>query len=247
MKKYLLTLLLLLVCVNKNIFCNQDYISVFNNANSSYEKGDYAEAIDGYEFLLSENQYNKHIFYNLGNAYYKNSQFGKSILNFERAKKLSPSDKDINHNLEFLRTLVGEPKINFPSLITLWLTSILTLNSLLILNSIVFILLIIGIIVVLFTRRQWLKIANIGLILGFIIISGWTLLQINADLFKKYAIIITENASIRNGPGTDNSVAFSLPQGRKVVVINSQGEWTAIEVMHDNLRGWIQSNDFEEI
>ena len=247
MKKYLFITILLLLGLSVNATCDQDYLSHFNEANTAYEKGNFKQAVKKYELLISLDQNNLQLYYNLGNAYYKNGILGKAILNYERAKRLSPLDKEIKHNLAFIRNLVGEPEIVFPESFNLWLTSIFTLNTLSIINSTIFVFLISGLILLMFTKSQILKVLNIALTLLLIISSGWTFLQISEEVLTEYAIIVSENTNILNGPGTDNSIAFSLPQGRKVIVLNRQNNWTAIEIPKENLRGWVNKNDIDSI
>ena len=66
--------------------------SVWKSAEDAYAMGDFDGAIKNYESLLSSGASSASLFYNLGNAYYRKGIIGKSILNYERALKLDPSD-----------------------------------------------------------------------------------------------------------------------------------------------------------
>ena len=48
------------------------------------------------------------LYYNLGNAFYKNRQIGPAILNYEKARKLAPNNEDVLFNLELANLRVGE-------------------------------------------------------------------------------------------------------------------------------------------
>ena len=74
-----------------------------NNADTEYQKGNYQQAIRDYEELL-KNGASAEIYYNLGNAYYRTDNITKAVLNYERARLLSPGDEDINFNLQFARS-----------------------------------------------------------------------------------------------------------------------------------------------
>lgn len=50
--------------------------------------------------LVKEGLVSYKLFYNLGNAYYKNNQIGKAIYNYELAHKLMPNNEDIKTNLQ---------------------------------------------------------------------------------------------------------------------------------------------------
>ena len=53
---------------------------LFDSGNEAYKDGDYNTAIDHYSSLVSQNLVSPQLYYNLGNAYFKNQQLGKAIL-----------------------------------------------------------------------------------------------------------------------------------------------------------------------
>src|SRR5205823_4981094 len=61
------------------------------------------EAADGYESLVQSGQWNANLFYDLGNAYYRLGNFGKAILNYERALALDPRHPEADANLRLAR------------------------------------------------------------------------------------------------------------------------------------------------
>ena len=76
-----------------------DAVREFNNANQLFIKGNYAQAAEKYEELLSNNYKSSNVYFNLGNAYFRMDKIPEAIINFERAKRLSPADEDIDFNL----------------------------------------------------------------------------------------------------------------------------------------------------
>src|SRR5665213_1756817 len=70
----------------------------FKTANALYDAGKYADAITAYERIVPKTAA---VYFNLGNACYRDSQLGKAVLNFERARQLAPADHDILANLKF--------------------------------------------------------------------------------------------------------------------------------------------------
>ena len=69
------------------------------NAEKAYSNKNYKESITAYETILNEGQVSYKLYYNLGNAYYKNNELGKAIYNYELANKLQPNNKDVKTNL----------------------------------------------------------------------------------------------------------------------------------------------------
>ena len=74
----------------------------FQGAVAAYGRGDYKQAIDGFEALTGEGL-SASLLYNLGNSYARHGQVGKAILNYERALRLAPGDSDIHGNLDLVR------------------------------------------------------------------------------------------------------------------------------------------------
>ncbi len=85
-----------------------DAQQVFQEANQAYTSGNYEVAVEKYEAILKENVFSKELYYNLGNSYYRLNQTGKTILNYERALRIAPSDGDIQQNLALARNRIVE-------------------------------------------------------------------------------------------------------------------------------------------
>ena len=89
------------------------FTTLFADANAQYAEGNYAEAAIQYEQILAElpstsvanlpSDYAV-VYYNLGNAYFKQGELAQSILAYERALRLQPSFKDAKHNLLFAQS-----------------------------------------------------------------------------------------------------------------------------------------------
>ncbi len=85
------------VCADK-----PDLSIPFQDAVSSYNRGEYQAAIQGFELLTGSGK-SAPLFYNLANSYAQAGQSGRAILNYERALRLASGDSDIRGNLELVR------------------------------------------------------------------------------------------------------------------------------------------------
>ena len=72
-------------------------------ANEMYIATHYEQAAILYEEILLQGFESSTLYFNLGNAYFRQNKIAASILNYERALRLDPTNKDIIHNLEFAR------------------------------------------------------------------------------------------------------------------------------------------------
>jgi tetratricopeptide (TPR) repeat protein len=69
--------------------------SDYLEASKLYNKGDFAGAASLFESIAAQHVVNGDLYYNIGNAYFKKGDVGKSILWYERAMKLMPGDPDL--------------------------------------------------------------------------------------------------------------------------------------------------------
>src|SRR2546430_15369512 len=77
--------------------------SAFAKANQAYTEARFQEAAEGYENLIQSDQWNATLFHDLGNAYYRLGNFGKAILNYERALALDPRQPEADAKLRLAR------------------------------------------------------------------------------------------------------------------------------------------------
>ena len=220
---------------------------LFGQANDLYSKGQYDKAIVIYEDILSKGISNAALYYNLGDAYFKTQRYGKSVACFERAARLKPRDTDIRYNLGFLRAMVKEPVEPFPEILLTSLNGLVTLNELAVLCSAVFILLICGIGLYIALKQRNVLLFNIIFAVLAVVLCGWLAIKIESEVLTRDAIVVSGPADVRNGPGMENSVGFSLPEGRKVVILGAKDDWSAIGLKSEGLKGWIEKKYLEEI
>ncbi|MDI6792609.1 MAG: tetratricopeptide repeat protein [bacterium] len=215
---------------------------IFAKSNELYQEGNYTEAAKGYEEIINRGMKTPVLFYNLGNAYFRDKNLGRAILNYERAARLSPRDDDIRFNLEFARALIHEPEEH-------WLDRLLNLFSiheLILFTTLFYWLLMFGLILYLFRRGTlWLRL-NLAIAVIFLL-SGLCLgTKIYSEQADKPAVILEKTAA-RNGPGEDYSVGFSLPEGKRVVILNQREEWREVGLPKEGLKGWVKDGVMEEI
>src|SRR5467141_3753951 len=75
----------------------------FAKANQDYAQGHFKDAIAGYEGLVPTGQWSANVFYDLGNAYFRTGDFGRAILNYERALALERHHPEATANLQIAR------------------------------------------------------------------------------------------------------------------------------------------------
>src|SRR5437773_7647074 len=84
-----------------SVFAQPD--AEFAKANEAFAQGHFKEAIANYEALIRDGQWSANVFYNLGNAYFRAGDFGRAILNYERALALERHHPEAKANLQIAR------------------------------------------------------------------------------------------------------------------------------------------------
>lgn len=79
----------------------------FDAANRASAEGKWAEAVRGYEDVITRHGYSAPVLFNLANAQVAEGKLGPAILNYERARWLAPNDPDIAANLALARQKAG--------------------------------------------------------------------------------------------------------------------------------------------
>ena len=99
------------------IFCSMAFAQsaeeIYRKACLDYESENYEKAVSLYETLIGMDRVSAEVFYNLGNSYFKLKKIGKAIVNYERAFRLAPRDRDIILNLKLAKSITVD-KIEIP-------------------------------------------------------------------------------------------------------------------------------------
>ena len=76
-------------------------VSDISQANTYYNQNQFKEAAETYERGIAEGGINGHLYYNLGNAYFRTGNLPLAILNYAKAQHYLPRDEDVSANLEY--------------------------------------------------------------------------------------------------------------------------------------------------
>lgn len=231
---------------------------LFKQGVSAYAAEDYVKAISSFTQLAVTGKVSWELYYNLGNAYYRHGELGKAIQYWEKAKVLSPSQPDINHNLLISEQLLAD-KVVLPDMFPLfrWYEQFqkrlpLDLTVMLIGFLLMSMLILLGLV-----RRSQRKaqknvkapyITILTVFLSLILLlTAITVDTAQERKHKKYAIILDKEVNILSEPDKDATVLFILHEGSKVKVNKHIEEsWANISYFDDKI-GWIPRSAIGEI
>lgn len=98
-------------------------------ADSAYNKEAYTQAISLYNKALAENGRNADLYYNLGNAYYRQGNVAQAILAYERALRINPAFAEARANLSFVNSRLEDKPEDNNSLLTCAHNSVMSCMS----------------------------------------------------------------------------------------------------------------------
>ncbi len=247
-------ILLAVISLSSFLFPLSSHAVTKAEADSSYIRGQYQQAITQYEALLKQGA-SADLYYNLGNAYYRTENIPEAVLNYERALLLSPGDRDIRFNLQIARSktfdkIVPESEMFFVT----WyrsLVSMLSVDGWARTALISLALTIILLLVYLFSERIWLRKAGffggVALLVLFVGANIFAWQQKKDLLNRKGAIIFAPAVTVKSTPAANGTDLFILHEGTKVVITDgSMKEWKEIRLA-DGKEGWIESKHIRVI
>ena len=220
---------------------------LYVEANKALIAEDYNDAIVKYKSILEDGYESVELYYNLGNAYYRSEQLGKSIWAYSNALDIAPRNRDVAHNLSITRAQIVD-RIEMPKsffFITFYrlLKSIMTTYEWILLGSFLIFIKSIHFSVMRFglTQGKMYKMTSTVLI-SLIILAHIFAMDSHIDKQgKNSAIVIHNNVNAYSGPFYgSSSILFQINEGIKVDISNQQKDWVEI-ILIDGKKGWIPS------
>ena len=228
--------------------------SLIKRGNNLYAKGAYNLAIDAYTQVLDSGYEAPELYFNIGNAYYKLNNITYSILYYEKAKLLDPSDKDIQNNLDLANANVTDKIDIIPEFfLARWIRNLADINSSdtwAILSLAAFILFLAVTTVFLFSRGGFIKKVSfwLGLLLFIFSLSAYYFSYKRKQVLtsNNRAVIITPTLTVKSSPNEEGNDLFILHEGTVVNVEDSISDWNQIRISDGN-RGWVRRSDIADI
>ena len=229
-------------------------LDTFAAANSLYEAGNYDEAARIYQHLVELGYEDATLYYNLGNAYYKNDDVGRAVLNYMRARSMAPYDQDIQTNLALARQEIESPVVRdapLPMIVEFaellpWvsfdLAAGLALACWIVLVST-------GAACIWSARVRASILARRVAIATVIGLAAFGSLAVGHQLSRQHwetvAVITVGTTEVHAGPSSRYPSKFKLNSGHEVRLAESRGGWSKVAIPTTDLRGWVPSANIE--
>lgn len=226
--------------------------ALFEKANTLYNEGKYAEALDNYKAILEAGKHSADLYYNMANAHYKLNNIAPSIYYYEKALQLAPNDPDIKNNIAFARNMTVDaidiiPDAGFSKIIKstsnklsfdAWAkTSVILVFSFVVLFLIYY-----------FSystaKKRFAFISSISALVLVFITLAFAFHKYSLGKSDNPAIIFVQECKVKNDPNNRSEETFRLHEGTKVQVVQTYKDWKKIKIS-DGKTGWVVSEDIK--
>lgn len=233
----------------------KDLDSLWTAGVQAYADGKFSDASAAWTSIEESGQKSAKLYYNLGNAWFKQGNYPKAILNYERALRLDPSYSDARYNLEFTSNFVQDKIEPVPEFIlksvarkvcyvmgsNAWAVIFLVLLAAALVMGLLFLL---GSSVGKRRAGFYCGIVLLLLSAGALSFSIW---QKSDSVKTDTAIVMSPVSSVKSSPSSGSSKdLFVIHEGTKVTILDEVGTWRNISLA-DGRQGWIPASDIEII
>jgi tetratricopeptide (TPR) repeat protein len=218
----------------------------FAKANQEFAQGHFKEAISGYESLIRAGQCSANVFYDLGNAYFRTGDFGRAILNYERALALERHHPEATANLQIARDEAHalEIQLSGPERYL----QFASVNQYSIAAATAFWLAIFAMFALIFKRRRSARAIAVSicclLVLAVAVYAIFTLER--GSKGQALAVVTGKDVQARLATADTANSVLALPVGSEIKILSTRGDWI-YAALPNNLRGWIPAKNAEQV
>lgn len=229
--------------------------SLWAAGNAAYAEGRWADAESAWKAVETTGYVSSDLYFNLGNAAYKQDDIAHAVLGYMRALKLDPSNSDAKFNLEFAQARVQDRIGEVPEFfLKTWLRKLcwcMSSNAWAVLSLVLLAAFLGMLLTFLLAARSSAKKAGffsgIVLLILFAVCLRFAFWQRSDSIDDRSAVIVSPVVSVKSSPSGDSSTdLFVLHEGTCVRELDELGSWVNIELT-DGRQGWIPGSNLETI
>ncbi len=227
--------------------------SLMQKAFEAYNNKDYNTALTLYDSLVNQGYYSSELYYNLGNTHYNMDSLGKAMLFFEKAQKLDPGNKDIQHNIYLTRRKLDSEIVELPDFflkrwwikfsgffnLSLWTFFALFFSGLLVISAFIY---------WFYDMNKIKPLVKYISVLSFILIiisllAGNT---VKNRIYNNDSLILIKPDSVFTAPDIRSKKLYDLEPGEKMFILDSLKDWYKTELLNKE-KVWIKKHNVKRI
>jgi hypothetical protein len=229
------------------LFSSTALANRFAEGNVAYQQGNWSKAIEDYEALVEDGVVHEDLYYNLGNAYFRDGKLGQAIFNYERALRVEPGMSDAEYNLEVAREVVaerGESRLKGAEVDPWWvrLATFFSMSQLGVVLLIMMLLLCGLLTALVFLPTGFLRTSLLVLVafMGVGIATSGSLLALHRYVVDNVhqGILVSDLTVMREGPDATLAERGQLHPGLRVRILGQEGDWLLIRLAN-GVEGWV--------
>jgi tetratricopeptide (TPR) repeat protein len=211
--------------------------------NNAYQEGQYAQALDYFSAQLSLPNVEKGpLYYNIGNAYYKQGDYAKAYWAYQKARRYLPRDADLYHNLILTETQLGFSPVKDTGIV-LWVKQFPFFNAIEYQTCLWISLTTFSILFWIALRfRVYKRTLMFSAMMLFLFATG-TGYRYYQSHIQASGIVIGTKSPLKAGPITTLPTLTTLPAGTPCRHGRKENGWIEIRV-NSTLGGWISERDY---
>ncbi len=227
---------------------------LWDRGNTAYANDNFVDAERFYSEVERRGLYSMKLYYNLGNVHHKRGEIGRSLLYYYRALQLSPSDRDIQHNIEIVEAQTKDKIERIPTIFILdWLSQLRATMGCMgwSIASLVMLVALLSSLLLYLLTSEW-RVRRIGFFaavvtaLLFIVSTRFALSTREEMLNPSGAIVMKNLVSVKSSPSDSSTELFILNEGTKVKIKQRLEQWSEV-VIEDGKSGWVKNERVERI
>ena len=216
-----------------------------------YNEGEFERAIDEWRTCVDNGTENPDLYYNLGNAYFREGKLGFAIYYYKSALRLDPSNDDILHNLKYAQAMTRD-KVEEDGEENPLLSGLFKAHHALSLRTQMWVLL--GIFWAIALAAIARRISRSGraknVLIGamFALSSVFCIIAMSAG-YKIFVaetdiegVVTAKDADVTSAPNNKSQTLNTLSEGTTFEVLSEQGGFVEIR-LGEKIRGFVKTSD----
>ena len=217
----------------------------------AYNESDFERAIDEWRTCVDNGTENADVYYNLGNAYFRNGNLGFAIYYYREALRLRPNDADIQHNLKYAEAMTRD-KVEEDDEENPLLSGLFKAHHALSLKTQLFVLLGLFWIMAFVAiarrisrndRKKNILIGSLFALSGIFCIiamsAGYKIFIAETEIV---GVVTAKDADVTSAPSDKSQTLNTLSEGTTFEVMSEQGNFVEIR-LGEKIRGFVKQGD----
>jgi len=235
-------------------FATDDANALLIRGNNYYAKGQFKEALSSYKLILADDYESPVVYFNMGDASFKLGEIPAALLYFERARKLSPNDENIQFNIRLANSKIKDKVTQVPRFfLSEWwdaLVFVVSANAWAV-WTVILVFIASGLLIVYFlAKERVIKKTAFYVAISLFLLGALTIVfsASQREYLKnnQEAIVFSNMVTIKGEAGDQGKALFVIHAGTKVKLEARSKAWVKIVLGNGN-GGWMKMSDLQEI